>query len=130
MAAPMITPIPEPGAGSASPWSGCERFARSLLGRRQQGDPPTRDALDGAPPRRQTGPPRRPPKRLRGLFAVTSLEAEVEARLGVTFHRPALLRQAFVHRSYLNEYPQEGLESNERPRVFGDAGLRYLVAQR
>jgi len=61
---------------------------------------------------------------------VTSLEAEVEARLGVTFHRPALLRQAFVHRSYLNEYPEEGLESNERLEFFGDAVLSYVVAER
>src|SRR3972149_12058803 len=114
MAAPMIPPIPEPGAGSASPSPGCERFARYLLGRRQQGDPPTRDAPDGAPPRRQTGPPRRPPKRLQGLFAVTSLEAEVEARLGVTFHRPALLRPALVHPPYLNEYPAEGPQAQER----------------
>ena len=61
---------------------------------------------------------------------MTSLEAEVEARLGVTFHRPALLRQAFVHRSYLNEYPEEGLESNERLEFFGDAVLSYVVAER
>ena len=61
---------------------------------------------------------------------MTSLEAEVEARLGVTFRRPALLRQAFVHRSYLNEYPEEGLESNERLEFFGDAVLSYVVAER
>ena len=61
---------------------------------------------------------------------MTSLEAEVEARLGVKFRRPALLRQAFVHRSYLNEYPEEGLESNERLEFFGDAVLSYVVAER
>ncbi|HLF78560.1 MAG TPA: ribonuclease III [Dehalococcoidia bacterium] len=57
-------------------------------------------------------------------------EAEVQARLGVRFKRPALLRQAFVHRSYLNEYPEPGLESNERLEFFGDAVLSYVVADR
>jgi len=61
---------------------------------------------------------------------VTSFESEVEARLGVKFRRPALLRQAFVHRSYLNEYPEQGLESNERLEFFGDAVLSYVVAER
>jgi ribonuclease-3 len=55
---------------------------------------------------------------------------EVEARLRVNFKKPDLLRQAFVHRSYLNEYPEEGLESNERLEFFGDAVLSYVVAER
>ncbi len=59
-----------------------------------------------------------------------SFESEVEARIGVVFRRPALLRQAFVHRSYLNEFPSEGLESNERLEFFGDAVLSYVVAER
>ena len=54
----------------------------------------------------------------------------MQARLGVRFKRPALLRQAFVHRSYLNEYPEPGLESNERLEFFGDAVLSYVVADR
>jgi ribonuclease-3 len=41
-----------------------------------------------------------------------------------------LLRQAFVHRSYMNEYPSPGLESNERLEFFGDAVLSYVVAER
>jgi ribonuclease-3 len=57
-------------------------------------------------------------------------EAEVQEKLGVRFKRPALLRQAFVHRSYLNEYPEPGLESNERLEFFGDAVLSYVVADR
>jgi ribonuclease-3 len=59
-----------------------------------------------------------------------SFEEEVEARIGVKFRHPALLRQAFVHRSYLNEYPSPGLESNERLEFFGDAVLSYVVADR
>ena len=59
-----------------------------------------------------------------------SFESEVEERLGVKFRNPALLRQAFVHRSYLNENLSEGLESNERLEFFGDAVLSYVVADR
>jgi ribonuclease-3 len=59
-----------------------------------------------------------------------SLESEAAARLGVTFNRPQLLHEAFVHRSYLNENLSEGLESNERLEFFGDAVLSYVVAER
>ena len=59
-----------------------------------------------------------------------SLEADAAAALGVTFARPEVLREAFVHRSYLNENPSEGLESNERLEFFGDAVLSYVVAER
>lgn len=59
-----------------------------------------------------------------------SFESEVEAKIGVTFRRPSLLRQAFIHRSYLNENPSELLESNERLEFFGDAVLSYVVAER
>ena len=46
------------------------------------------------------------------------------------FRHPELLRQSFVHRSYMNEYPSPGLESNERLEFFGDAVLSYVVAER
>lgn len=59
-----------------------------------------------------------------------SLESDVQARIGVQFKDQALLREAFVHRSYLNENPSEGLESNERLEFFGDAVLSYVVADR
>ncbi len=55
---------------------------------------------------------------------------EVEQRIGVSFKKPEMLHQAFVHRSYLNEYPAPGLESNERLEFFGDAVLSYVVAER
>jgi ribonuclease-3 len=55
---------------------------------------------------------------------------EVEQRIGVEFKKPAMLHQAFVHRSYLNENPSPGLESNERLEFFGDAVLSYVVAER
>jgi ribonuclease-3 len=55
---------------------------------------------------------------------------EVEARIGVKFKKAETLHQAFVHRSYLNEKPQPGMESNERLEFFGDAVLSYVVAER
>jgi ribonuclease-3 len=55
---------------------------------------------------------------------------EVEERIGVKFKKAETLHQAFVHRSYLNEKPQPGMESNERLEFFGDAVLSYVVAER
>jgi ribonuclease-3 len=54
----------------------------------------------------------------------------LENLLGVTFQDPSLLRQAFVHRSYLNENPEAALASNERLEFLGDAALGLAVAQR
>ena len=53
----------------------------------------------------------------------------LEDRLGVTFQDPSVLRQAFVHRSYLNENPEAGQLSNERLEFLGDAALGLVVAQ-
>ncbi|HWO72344.1 MAG TPA: ribonuclease III [Dehalococcoidia bacterium] len=61
---------------------------------------------------------------------VPAFVAQVEERIGVKFRRPEVLHQAFVHRSYLNEYPSPGLESNERLEFLGDAVLSYVVAER
>ncbi len=55
---------------------------------------------------------------------------EVEERIGVKFKKPETLHQSFVHRSYLNEKPSPGMESNERLEFFGDAVLSYVVAER
>ena len=59
-----------------------------------------------------------------------SFEEQVEERIGVTFKNPRTLHEAFVHRSYMNENPSEGQESNERLEFFGDAVLSYVVAER
>ena len=56
--------------------------------------------------------------------------SDVEQRLGIKFKKPETLHQAFVHRSYLNEKPSPGMESNERLEFFGDAVLSYVVAER
>lgn len=51
-------------------------------------------------------------------------------RLGYRFNDSALLRQALLHRSYLNENPQELLESNERLEFLGDAVLDQIISRR
>lgn len=55
---------------------------------------------------------------------------DLEAQLGVTFNDASLLRQALMHRSYLNENARGGLLSNERLEFLGDAALGLVVAQR
>jgi len=51
----------------------------------------------------------------------------LEKILEVTFKDPALLRQALVHRSYLNENPEFTLGHNERLEFLGDAVLELIV---
>jgi ribonuclease-3 len=55
--------------------------------------------------------------------------AELQERLGVRFQNPELLRQAFIHRSYLNENPKEALDHNERLEFLGDAVLELVVTE-
>ncbi|HLQ35965.1 MAG TPA: ribonuclease III [Chloroflexota bacterium] len=50
----------------------------------------------------------------------------LQAAIGISFRRPALLRQALSHRSYMYEHPDEGLDSNERLEYLGDAVLTYV----
>lgn len=53
---------------------------------------------------------------------------ELQKKVGVTFKNPALLKLAFVHRSYLNE--TKGIHtSNERLEFLGDAVLSLLTSQ-
>ena len=53
----------------------------------------------------------------------------LQSRIGYRFSDIALLRQAMIHRSYLNEFPRPGLRSNERLEFLGDAILGSVVAQ-
>jgi len=48
--------------------------------------------------------------------------------LGIQFKNPELLKQAFVHRSYLNE-SKKTLASNERLEFLGDSILSFLVSE-
>lgn len=51
----------------------------------------------------------------------------LERELGVQFKDRSLLERAFIHRSYLNEHPNAGLEHNERLEFLGDAVLELVV---
>ena len=53
----------------------------------------------------------------------------LEKTLGISFKQKNLLRQALVHRSYLNENPGFELEHNERLEFLGDAVLELAVTE-
>jgi ribonuclease-3 len=50
-----------------------------------------------------------------------------EQNIGVSFNDSALLRQAFTHRSYLNEHRTEQGGHNERLEFLGDAVLELIA---
>ncbi|MEI6843136.1 MAG: ribonuclease III [bacterium] len=52
---------------------------------------------------------------------------EFEERIGLDFNNKDVLKQAFVHRSYINENRQSGLEHNERLEFLGDAVLELVI---
>lgn len=52
---------------------------------------------------------------------------EFETKLGVSFKDINVLRHAFIHRSYINEHKEKGLEHNERLEFLGDAVLELVV---
>lgn len=56
--------------------------------------------------------------------------AALQQALGVLFKNTALLEQALVHSSYLNENPGFTLDSNERLEFLGDAVLGLIVAEK
>ncbi|MDD5527413.1 MAG: ribonuclease III [Patescibacteria group bacterium] len=53
----------------------------------------------------------------------------LEERIGVIFKNKDLLRQALVHRSYLNEHSDFYLDHNERLEFLGDAVLELIVTE-
>lgn len=55
--------------------------------------------------------------------------AKLEKRLGVVFQNKDLIKQALVHRSYLNEHPDFSLGHNERLEFLGDAVLEIVVTE-
>jgi len=54
---------------------------------------------------------------------------KVEKKLGIEFKNKNLLKQAFCHRSYLNENPKISLNNNERLEFLGDAILELIVTE-
>ncbi|OGZ20544.1 MAG: ribonuclease III [Candidatus Lloydbacteria bacterium RIFOXYC12_FULL_46_25] len=51
------------------------------------------------------------------------------AHIGVTFTDIELLREAFTHRSYLNEHRGVNLKHNERLEFLGDAVLELVITE-
>jgi ribonuclease-3 len=54
---------------------------------------------------------------------------KLEEQIGIKFKDYELLRNAFVHRSYLNEHRDSKYESNERLEFLGDAVLELVVTE-
>jgi ribonuclease-3 len=54
---------------------------------------------------------------------------DLAERLGLHFDDPALLTEALVHSSYVNEHPEGSTESNERLEFLGDAVLSLVMSE-
>jgi ribonuclease III len=53
--------------------------------------------------------------------------SDFEKKINVSFKDKSLLKQAFIHRSYINENSETGLSHNERLEFLGDAVLELVV---
>lgn len=53
--------------------------------------------------------------------------SDFEEKIKIEFKNKNLLRQAFIHRSYINENPNSGFSHNERLEFLGDAVLELIV---
>lgn len=53
----------------------------------------------------------------------------IEKDLKLKFENKDLLKTAFIHRSFLNEHPEEKLPHNERLEFLGDAVLGIIVSR-
>lgn len=53
----------------------------------------------------------------------------LEKKLQTNFSNKELLKQAFTHRSYLNENPEANAEHNERLEFLGDAVLELIITE-
>ena len=53
--------------------------------------------------------------------------SDFEKKTKITFKDKDLLKQAFIHRSYINENPKVGFSHNERLEFLGDAVLELVV---
>ena len=53
----------------------------------------------------------------------------LENKLGLKFKNKDILKQAFTHRSYLNENPDLKLEQNERLEFLGDAVVELIITE-
>lgn len=53
---------------------------------------------------------------------------DLETKLQIKFQNPGLLKNALIHRSYLNEKREENLSSNERLEFLGDSVLSLVTS--
>lgn len=54
---------------------------------------------------------------------------KLEKKIGLKFKDQHLIKNAFIHRSYLNEHKDSEYESNERLEFLGDAVLELVVTE-
>lgn len=52
-----------------------------------------------------------------------------QEKIDVIFKDEALLKNAFIHKSYVNEHRNDGIQSNERMEFLGDAVLELVVTE-
>lgn len=60
---------------------------------------------------------------------MTDKYKNLQIKINVDFSDMAILDQAFIHRSYLNESSEETNQSNERLEFLGDAVLQFLTSE-
>lgn len=58
-----------------------------------------------------------------------ALLKRLETKIGINFKNQAILQQAMIHRSYLNEHPESSSGHNERLEFLGDAVLEIIVTE-
>ncbi len=63
------------------------------------------------------------------LTCVNKDFTKLKATIGHEFKKPDFLKQAMVHRSYINEHPEFTLGHNERLEFLGDAVLEIIVTE-
>ena len=56
--------------------------------------------------------------------------SDLQSLLGMHFNNDLLLKQAFVHSSYINENPDTDLHDNQRMEFLGDSLLNFIVAEK
>jgi ribonuclease-3 len=65
----------------------------------------------------------------KGLKVLIDWQA-LQETIGINFEDEALLQQAFIHSSYVNENPDSPTDDNERLEFLRDALLSFIVAEK
>lgn len=66
---------------------------------------------------------------MKHLEELRSALSAIEEALGYSFKDKGLLLEAFVHRSYLNEHPDQSIRHNERLEFLGDSALGICISE-